>query len=131
LQGCESLFKIGDERVGVSGLDDHVIHVGFDVLVELSFEIGLDSSLVSSAGILQPEIHGCVAVRAKRGDERGLLLVFFLDSDLVVAGLVVEEAEQVAARRGVDDLVYPRQPEGVLGAVLVEVGVVDAHPPLV
>jgi hypothetical protein len=25
-------------------------------------------------------------------------------------------------------LVYPRQPEGVLGAVLVEVGVVDAHP---
>jgi hypothetical protein len=28
-------------------------------------------------------------------------------------------------------LVYPRQPEGVLGAVLVEVGVVDAHPPLV
>jgi hypothetical protein len=28
-------------------------------------------------------------------------------------------------------LVYPRQPEGVLGAVLVEVGVVDAHSPLV
>jgi hypothetical protein len=43
----------------------------------------------------------------------------------------VEEAEQVAARRGVDDLINPRQPEGVLGAVLVEIGVVDAHPPLV
>jgi hypothetical protein len=28
-------------------------------------------------------------------------------------------------------LVQPRQPEGVLGAVLVEVGVVDAHPPLI
>jgi hypothetical protein len=27
-------------------------------------------------------------------------------------------------------LVYLRQPEGVLRAVLVEVGVVDAHPPL-
>jgi hypothetical protein len=26
---------------------------------------------------------------------------------------------------------YPRQPKGVLGAVFVEVGVVDAHPPLV
>jgi hypothetical protein len=49
----------------------------------------------------------------------------------VVPGVAVEEAEQVAARRGIDDLVYPRQPEGVLGAVLVEVGVVDAHPPLV
>jgi hypothetical protein len=51
--------------------------------------------------------------------------------DLVVPGVAVEEAEQVAARRGVDDLINPRQPEGVLGAVLVEVGVVDAHPPLV
>jgi hypothetical protein len=28
-------------------------------------------------------------------------------------------------------LIYPRQLEGVLGAVLVEVGVVDAHPPLI
>jgi hypothetical protein len=28
-------------------------------------------------------------------------------------------------------LIYPRQPEGDLGAVLVEVGIVDAHPPLV
>jgi hypothetical protein len=49
----------------------------------------------------------------------------------VVPGVAVEEAEQVTARRGVNDLVYPRQPEGVLGAVLVEVGVVDAHPPLI
>jgi hypothetical protein len=49
----------------------------------------------------------------------------------VVPGVAVEEAEQVAARRGIDDLIYPRQPEGDLGAVLVEVGIVDAHPPLV
>jgi hypothetical protein len=97
----------------------------------LSLEIGLDSSLVSSAGVLQPERHGRVAVRAKQGDEHGLLLVFFLDSNLVVPGVAVEEAKQVAARRGVDDLVYPRQPEGVLAAVLVEVSVFDAHPPLV
>jgi hypothetical protein len=129
-QGCESLFKIGDEHVGVSGLDDHVIHIGFDVLVDLPLETGLDSSLVSSAGVLQPERHGRVAVHAERGDERDLLLVSFFDRDLVITGVAVEEVEQVAARRGVDDLVYPRQPEGVLGTVLVEVGVVDAHPPL-
>jgi hypothetical protein len=49
----------------------------------------------------------------------------------VVPGVADEEAEQVAARRGVDDLVNPRQPEGVLGAVLVKVGAVDALPPLV
>jgi hypothetical protein len=28
-------------------------------------------------------------------------------------------------------LIYPRQPEGVVGVVFVELGVVDAHPPLV
>jgi hypothetical protein len=49
----------------------------------------------------------------------------------VVPRVAVEEAKQVIARRGIDDLVDPRQPEGVLGAVLVEVGVVDAHSLLV
>jgi hypothetical protein len=130
-QRCESLFKIDDECVGVSGLGDHVVNISLDIFVELFLETLLDSSLVGSVGVLQPERHCRVAVGAKQGDECGLLLVFFLDSDLVVPGVAVEEAEQVAARRGVDDLINPRQPEGVLGAVLVEVGVVDAHPPLV
>jgi hypothetical protein len=49
----------------------------------------------------------------------------------VVPRVAVKEAEQVTARRGVDDLIYPRQLEGVFGAVFVEVGVVDAYPPLV
>jgi hypothetical protein len=65
----------------------------------LPLEAGLDSSLIGGAGILQPEGHGRVAVGAKQGDERGLLLVFFLDRDLVVPGVAVEEAERVAARR--------------------------------
>jgi hypothetical protein len=54
-QGCKSLFKISDERVGVSGLENHVIHIGSDVLVELLLEAGLDSSQVGAAGILLPE----------------------------------------------------------------------------
>jgi hypothetical protein len=37
------------------GLDDHVIHIGFDVLVELLLEAGLDSSLVGGISVLQPE----------------------------------------------------------------------------
>jgi hypothetical protein len=60
---------------------------------ELPLEAGLDSSLVCSVGILQPEGHGRVAVRTKQGDEHGLLLVFFLDHDLVVPRVVVEEEE--------------------------------------
>jgi hypothetical protein len=116
---------------GVSGLHNHVIHVSLDVLVELFLETLLDSSLVGSAGVLQPERHCRVAVGAKRGDECSLLLVFLLDSVLVVPGVTVEEAEQVASRREVVDLINPWQPEGVFGAVLVEVGVVNAHRPLV
>jgi hypothetical protein len=69
----------------------------------LFLEALLDSLLVGSVGVLQPERHCRVAVGAKRGDERGLLLVFFLDSDPMVAEVAVEEAEQVAACRGVDD----------------------------
>jgi hypothetical protein len=37
----------------------------------------------------------------------------------VVPGVAVEEAEQVAALHGVNDLVYPRQPEGVLRQCLL------------
>jgi hypothetical protein len=36
-QRCESLFKVVDEGTEVSGLDDHVIHVGFDILVASAF----------------------------------------------------------------------------------------------
>jgi hypothetical protein len=49
----------------------------------------------------------------------------------VVPGVEIEEEEQVAARRGVDDLVNLRQPEGVLVAVFVEISVVYTHPQLV
>jgi hypothetical protein len=90
-QSYESLFKIGDERLGISGLDDHVIHVGLDILVELFLETLLDSSFIGGAGILQPERHCRVVVGAERGDKHGLLLVFFLDCNLVVPGVAVKE----------------------------------------
>jgi hypothetical protein len=51
------------------------------------------SSLVGSAGVLQPKRHCRVVVGAERGDERGILLVFFLECDLVVPGVTVEEVE--------------------------------------
>jgi hypothetical protein len=54
-QRCKSLFKIGDERVRFSGFNSHVIHKSFNVLVEQFLEIGLDSSLIGGAGVLQPE----------------------------------------------------------------------------
>jgi hypothetical protein len=54
-QRCESIFKISDEHDRASGLENHIIHVSFNVLVELLLEAGLDSSLLGSIGVLQPE----------------------------------------------------------------------------
>jgi hypothetical protein len=70
---------------------------------------------IPSADVLQPERHCRAAVSAERGDECSLLLVFFLDSDLVAPGVAIEEAEQVAVNRGVDGFINLRQPKGSLG----------------
>ena len=47
-----------------------------------------------------------------------------------MAGVGVEEGEEIAAGRRIDHLVDPGQRKGILGASLVEVSVIDAHPPL-
>jgi hypothetical protein len=60
-----------------------------------------------------------------------LFLFFFLNCNMVAPLVAVEEAKQVATCCGIDDLINPWKPEGVLGVVLVEVGVVDADPPFV
>jgi hypothetical protein len=86
----------------------------FKILVELLLEAGQDSSLVGGAGVLQPKRQCRVAVGTERGDECGLLRVFFLDSNLVVPEVAVEEAEQIATRRGVSDSINLRLPKGVL-----------------
>jgi hypothetical protein len=57
-------------------------------------------------------------------------LVRDLQGYLVVARVVVEEAQQGAPRGRVDNLVDTRKREGVFRAVAIEVGVVDTHSPL-
>ena len=49
--------------------------------------------------------------------------------NLMVAEVGFEEGEEVAAGRGVDHLVDSWQGERVIGAGLVEVGVIDTHSP--
>ena len=52
-------------------------------------------------------------------DERRLDLVFFLEGDLVIAGVTVKEGEQFVAGGGLYNLIYLRQTEGVFRAVLL------------
>ena len=49
----------------------------------------------------------------------------------MIARVTVQEGEQYASGRLVDDLIDAREPKGILRAMLVEVCVVDAHPLLV
>ena len=65
----------------------------FDVMAYLLIEAHLDGPLVGCLGILESEGHGGLAIHTKRRDERCLDLVFFLERNLVIAGVTVEEGE--------------------------------------
>ena len=80
-------------------------------------EAHLNGSLIGCPGVLESEGHGGVAVCTEGCDERCLDLVFFLEGDLVIAGVTVEEGEQFAADGGVYNLIYQRQIKGVFRAI--------------
>jgi hypothetical protein len=91
----------------------------------------LDGPLIGGSCILQPEGHGCVCICPKGGDECHFDLIFFLESDLVVTRVAVEEGEQDAASRRVDDLVNAWERKGILQAVFVEISIIHTHPPFI
>ena len=87
----------------------------------------LDGTLVSSPNVFQPEGCGVVAECAERRDECRLLLIFFRQGDLVIARVTIQETKQRAPCCGVYDLVYSRQPKGILRAVLIEISISRAE----
>jgi hypothetical protein len=62
----EGLGEVGDEVVFISGLDDHIVDVSFDVLANLGFQALLDGLLVGHSNIFEAESHGRVVVDAVR-----------------------------------------------------------------
>jgi hypothetical protein len=56
-------------------------------------------------------------------------MIFFLESDLVITQVAVEQGEQDAASCRVGDLVDVWECEGILRAVFVETSVIHTHPP--
>jgi hypothetical protein len=81
----EGMSEVGDEVVFASGLDDHVVDVGFNVLADLGFQALLDGLLVGRSNVLEAEGHGCVAVDAMRRYECRLILGRDLQGYLVIA----------------------------------------------
>ena len=90
-------------------------------------EAHLDGPLIGHPSILESKGLGGVAVRTKGRDEWRLDVVFFLEGDLVIAGVTNKEGEQFAAGGGVYNLVYPRQAEGVFRAVFVKISTINTY----
>ena len=47
----------------------------------------------------------------------------------MIAGVIVKEGEQFTASGGVYNLVYPRQAEGIFGAVFVKISIINTYSP--
>jgi hypothetical protein len=62
---------------------------------------------------------------------KAIFFIFGRHLDLVVAAVVIKEAERLGVYGGVDDLVDSWQDELFFGAGRVEVSVVDTHSPCV
>ena len=54
-------------------------------------------------------------------------LIRLLEFDLVVAGICIQERQQLASGCRVYDLVDARQSEGIFRACFVETSIVDTH----
>jgi hypothetical protein len=87
--------------------------------------------LIDGSCVLQPERYCSISICSKGGDERRFDLIFLLESDLMIARVAVEEGEQDAASRGVDDLIDAWEREGVLRAVFIEISIIHTHPPFI
>ena len=95
----------------------------------LLIEAHLDGPLVGHPGVLESEGQGGITICTEGRDERHLDLIFFLERDLVIAGVTFKEGEQFAASGGVYNLIYLRQTEGVFRVVFVKISVINGHSP--
>ena len=104
----ECFLQIVEEREVLLGLHHDVVHVHVDVAAELRQQAFLHAALEGGASFLQAEQHGDVAICPKGHDEGRLQGIGRVQLDLVVAGVSVQEGEELAPGGRVDDLVDPR-----------------------
>ena len=88
------------------------------------------TSLIGSSCVLEPKRHHTTIIGSLCHHERGLFLVFWVHTDLVVAGEGVHKTEKFRADFGIYDEVDPRKRETVLWARSVDVCEVDTESPL-
>ena len=86
-------------------------------------------SLINDASVFESERHDFVAIKTMWRYEGYLFFVSRGHEDLVVSGEGVQEGEHPLPSNGIHNLIYPWQRETVFWAYIIEVGVIDAHPP--
>ena len=112
------------------GFYHHVIYVHLHGRSYLSLEHPVHQPLIGSSCVLEPKRHHTITIGSLPCDERGLFLVNWIHTDLVVAEEGMHKSEEFMASRGVYDEVDPRQRETVFWARSVNVSEVDAKSPL-
>ena len=117
-------------ELGCGGFNQHIIYVYLHSYAYLLLEHSVYQSLVGGSCVLESKRHHPIAIGSMRYNERGLFLVVWVHTDLVVAGEGIHKTEKFMACCSVHDEVDPQQREAVLRACFVYVGEVDTESPL-
>ena len=117
-------------ELSCGGFNEHIIYVYLHGDAYLLLEHPVHQPLVGGSRVLDSKRHHPITIGSLRCDERGLFLVVWVHTDLVVAGKGVHETEEFMACCGVHDEVDPWQREDVLWARFVYVSEVDTESPL-
>ena len=114
-------------ELNCGGLYQHVIYVHLHSCAYLLLEHLIHQPLIRSSCVFEPERHHTITIGSLRCDERGLFLVTWVHTDLVVSGEGIHKTEEFVARSGIYDEVDSQQRETVLWACFVDVSEVDAE----
>ena len=117
-------------ELGCGGFYQHVIYVHLHGCSYLLLEHPVHQPLIGSSCVLEPKRHHTITIGSLRCDERGLFLVVWVHTDLVVAGEGVHKTEEFMTGCGIYDEVDLRQRETVLWACSIDVSEVDVESPL-
>ena len=101
-------------ELGCGGFYQHVIYVHLHGCSYLLLKHPVHQPLIGSSCVLEPKGHHTIKIGSLRCDERGLFLVVWVHTDLVVSGEGVHKTEEFMAGCGIYDEVDPRQRETVL-----------------
>jgi hypothetical protein len=105
----ECFLQVFNEGMTLTGLDDDVIYVSFRIPSHLSHQGLTHEPLEGRSCVLQAEGHTDVAIHPARCDEGCFFFVLLCHLDLMIAGEGIQEAKEVTAGGGVNDLIYPRE----------------------